>query len=331
MAEFGFCLPNTAGKGIGYAPCHSRLDYPNLVNTIVECEQLGFDSVLVTDHLIRGDTILECWTTLSSLVNVTSRMRLGTHVICNQFRHPPLLAKMAATLDFISNGRLELAVGAGWIEEEFRAYGYPWEKPAIRIARLREAVELIKLMWIEEKPSFYGRFYQIRDCVCEPKPIQKPHPPIWIGGSGEKLMLRLVAEMADGYHHSGAISPEKFMRKLEVLKKFCREVGRNYDEITKGWQGLVAVAKSKMEVEELVERVKKFDPSSRGLSEEEYRALSDEEYRASRLIGTPDECAEKIYWLKSRGVSRFILCFLDYPSMNGVRLFADEIIPHFKP
>jgi len=125
----------------------------------------------------------------------------------------------------ISNGRLEFGIGAGWKENEYLAYGFPFPKPAVRIAQLREAVTIIRKMWTEEKPSFKGKYYEIKEALCDPKPVQKPHPPIWIGGEGEKLTLRVVAELADGCNWYG--TPEEFAHKLNVLKKHCAKVGRN--------------------------------------------------------------------------------------------------------
>ena len=187
--KFGIRIPNVVLPR--YFPMYKKLDYKSLVDYAIESELLGYDSIWVNDHLIFGSGILECWTTLSSLVPITERVRLGTLVLCNNFRFPSVVAKMAATLDYISNGRLEFGIGAGWNEEEHRAYGIPFPNPAERVERLREAIEIIKRMWTEKAPYYNGRYYRMEGAVCEPKPLQNPHPSITIGGAGEKLMMKL--------------------------------------------------------------------------------------------------------------------------------------------
>ena len=192
--------------------------FNQLRDVVLECEQLGYDSVWLDDHLMMGTTpILECWTTLSALSTVTEKIRLGTMVTCNSFRNPALLAKMAATLDNISNGRLELGIGAGVQKNEHYAYGFPFLAPKSRIERLNEAVEIIKKLWTEEKANYSGKYYSIRDTVCEPKPLQKPHPSIVIGGCGEKLTLRVTTQHADRYDWGYLPSLEEYKRKLKVL------------------------------------------------------------------------------------------------------------------
>ena len=147
-------------------------------NVVLECERLGYDSIWLDDHLMYGKTpILECWTTLSALASLTAKIRLGTMVLCNSYRNPALLAKMAATLDVISNGRLELGIGAGVQKDEHEAYGIPFPKPSERIERMKEAVEIIKKLWTEENANYQGKYYTVNEAVCLPKPLQKPHPP----------------------------------------------------------------------------------------------------------------------------------------------------------
>ena len=173
--SFGVFLPL-------YAFGASSFDF--IRDMVLECERLGYDSVHLDDHLMyRKTPILECWTTLSALSAVTTRIRLGTTVLCASFRNPALLAKMAATLDVISNGRLDLGVGAGVQENEHKAYSIAFPKPSMRIERLKEAIIIMKKMWTEEKATYIGKHYRINDAVCEPKPVQKPHLPITIGGA----------------------------------------------------------------------------------------------------------------------------------------------------
>ena len=186
---------------------------------VLECEKLGYDAVWLDDHLMFGmQPILEAWTTLSALSAVTSKIRLGTMVLSNAFRNPALLAKMAATFDVVSNGRLEFGIGAGVQEEEHIAYGMSFPKPNLRIDRMREAVEIIKSMWTQEKTTYKGKHYEVKEAFCEPKPLQKPHPPITIGGSGEKYTLKVTARHADRF--DWAYMPlQTYKHKLIVLEK----------------------------------------------------------------------------------------------------------------
>ena len=188
-------------------------------NVVAECEDLGYHSVWLDDHLMYNNwPILESWTTLSALSSLTSRIRLGTMVSCNSHRTPSLLAKMAATLDILSNGRLEFGIGAGAQKTEHIAYGFDFPELSVRVERLSEALEVIRRLWTQEKASYKGKHYTLKDAVCEPKPVQKPYPPIIVGGSGEKLMLKVTAQYADRYDWGFLPSLDLYKRKLEVLE-----------------------------------------------------------------------------------------------------------------
>jgi alkanesulfonate monooxygenase SsuD/methylene tetrahydromethanopterin reductase-like flavin-dependent oxidoreductase (luciferase family) len=192
-----------------------------------------FDSVWAADHLYGFDRIddpyLECWTTITWLAATFPRLQVGGLVLCNNYRHPALLAHMAKTLQAFSGGRLVLGIGAGWREDEYRRHGFPFEAPAVRVRQLDEAIRLIRGMFTERRTTFEGRHYQVHDLPCEPKP--HPAPPILIGGAGEQLMLRLVAQQADWWNYGGG--PEAYARKLAVLRTHCEAVGRDIDTIVK--------------------------------------------------------------------------------------------------
>lgn len=191
----------------------------------------------VFDHFYPiGDTdhhgpCLEGWTVLTALAAQTRRLRVGVMVTGNTYRHPAVLAKIGATLDVISNGRLDFGIGAGWNEEESSAYGIPLYAPGERIARLGESCEVIRRLWTERTVTFEGKYYQLHDAYCEPKPVQKPHPPFVIGGSGERKTLRVTAKYADIWNFVGG-SVDLLQHKLAVLKEHCAVVGRDFDAIT---------------------------------------------------------------------------------------------------
>jgi F420-dependent oxidoreductase-like protein len=310
--KFGIFLPFYAFKG--------REQFDRVRDAVLECEQLGYDSVWLDDHLMfKKQPILESWTTLSALSTVTSKIRLGTMVLCNGFRNPAVLAKMAATLDVISNGRLEFGIGAGVQEDEHEAYGVPFHKPHNRISRLNESVEIMKKLWTQEKTSYTGKYYTTNGAVCEPKPVQKPHPPITIGGSGETLTLKVTAQHANRYDWGHVPSMDMYKHKLEVLENRCKAVGRDFKEIEKScWLGgqIFIVSDQK----ELDKKVAQLKPEN----------VSLEDFKKFNFVATPDDCLREIRRYTSLGVTYFMLFFGDLPSTGSLRLFAEKVAENMK-
>ena len=282
-------------------------------------EQLGYDSVWVYDHFHNvprpaHEAVFECWTTIAAISQRTSRIRLGQMVGCNSYRNPALLAKITSTVDVISGGRLDWGIGAGWYENEYRSYGYDFPEPKDRIAMLRETVEIVKSMWSEPETTYRGQHYEAIRANCDPKPLQAPHPPIWIGGGGEQLTLRVVARHADCSNFGG--NPAEFAHKCEVLKSHCASVGRDYDEIRKTWSPEVFVRETEAEI---------VAAGSRSLRNEPFDA-----WRAGNLVGTPDEVAEKIRNYVALGCTGFIPWNADYPDTQTLERVARNVIPEFR-
>jgi F420-dependent oxidoreductase-like protein len=202
-----------------------------------EADQIEiFESGWTFDHFypIRGDSngpCLEGWVTLTALAQATNRVRLGNLVSGIHYRHPALLANMAATLDIISGGRLEIGIGAGWNVQESGAYGMELGTPGERSDRFEEACQVLVGLLTQESTTFAGKYYQLADARCEPKPVQTPHPPIAIGGSGEKRTLRTTAKYAQHWNFAGG-TPEEFAHKRDVLHAHCADIGRDPAEIT---------------------------------------------------------------------------------------------------
>jgi F420-dependent oxidoreductase-like protein len=289
--------------------------FKRLQDIVLECERLGYYSAWLDDHLmLEKMPILECWTTLSALSSVTEKIRLGTMVTCNSFRNPALLAKMAATVDNISNGRLELGIGAGVQKNEHNAYGFPFPSSKARIERLNEAVEIIKKMWTKEKASYNGKHYTIRDAVCEPKPVQKPHPPVTIGGGGEKLTLKVTARHADRYDWGYIPSVEEYKRKLKIMKKHCDAVGRSFDEIEKScWPtGQIFIGEDRKELKKKILQLKP-------------KGVSLEDFMRTSFVGTPEDFRKQLQHYLNLGVTHFMLFFGDLPDLGGLRLFAEKV------
>jgi F420-dependent oxidoreductase-like protein len=301
-------------------------------NEALECEKLGYSTMWFTDHLLSvfGSPdlpIYECWTTLAAIAAVTKNLRIGTLVLCNSYREPSVLAKMAATLDNISNGRLDFGIGAGWYSEEYKAYNFPFEKASVRIAKLREAAQVIKCMWTEKNPQFDGKYYKINDAFCNPKPIQKPHPPIWIGGGGEKLTLKVIAELADGCNPASWVgTPEDFEHKINVLEKHCSSIGRDPDLIQKSWAGSILIAKTEQELNKRIEKYVQM--RMRGLARAKKMGFADYNLKPS-LFGTPEQCIEKIEEYRKAGATQFMFNFPKEQIIKDLRLFSKKVITYF--
>jgi F420-dependent oxidoreductase-like protein len=216
--------------------------YKDMLRVWKEADALPvFEHAWVFDHFMPiGDMdpsgpCLEGWTLLAALAAQTERLRVGVMVTGNTYRHPAVLANMGATLDSISNGRLDFGLGAGWNELEHSAYGIPLYAPGERIARFAEACEVIKLLWTEKAPDFNGQYYQLKGAFCEPKPVQKPHPPLVIGGGGERKTLRVTAHYADIWNYGGG-PVDEFRHKNVVLDEHCAAIGRDPASITRSAQ-----------------------------------------------------------------------------------------------
>jgi len=288
--------------------------YSQIKKFWTEAERLEFDSVWVYDHLIN---CLEGWTLISALAPQTQSIRFGLMVACNSYRHPPLLAKMAATLDIISNGRLEFGIGAGDMPSEYIAYGYTCPETAVRIAQLEEALCVIKMLWTEDKPTFKGKYYSIKEAGNEPKPVQKPHPPIWIGSlSGKRLISRVAALHADVYNVR-AWNTADYIKKIKTLEENCRKVGRNFEDIVKTIHVDFVIARTKSKIKEKLEDYAR------------YRGIPIDEAEKVCLHGTPDMIAENVKDYVDLGVEAMILCFQPNKRLEDLYLWA-EVVDQFK-
>ena len=282
-------------------------------------EELGYDSIWVYDHFHNvprpaHEAVFECWTTIAAISQRTSRIRLGQMVGCNSYRNPGVLAKITSTVDVISGGRLDWGIGAGWYENEYRGFGFEFPQPKDRIGMLRETVEIVKSMWTQPETTFHGDHYNLSRANCDPKPLQDPHPPVWVGGGGEQLTLRVVARHADCSNWGG--QPEQWAHKREVLKGHCTEVGRDEDTIRKTWSPEVFIRSTEAEVEAAGSRSLWGEPV--------------DSWRAGNLVGTPEQVSEKIQTYLDLGCRGFIPWCADYPDTETLTLFAREVIPNFR-
>jgi alkanesulfonate monooxygenase SsuD/methylene tetrahydromethanopterin reductase-like flavin-dependent oxidoreductase (luciferase family) len=269
-----------------------------------------FDSLWFPDHVqYNGHTVAEGWTLLAYALARYPDKLCSHEVLCNSFRNPAHLAKMVATAQALSGGRVILGIGAGWNEEEYRAYGWPFPPARVRIAQLAEAIQLIRVMWTEAPAHFHGEHYQITGAYCEPRP--DPIPPVLVGGSGEKYLLRVVAQHADWWNYSfrGA---EAYTQKQKTLQRHCRDVGRDYDEITQVIRAGILIAESEGEIERLK-------------ASADLRPLAD-----IHLVGTPAQVTDALLGIIRQGADRLTVNFADVPRPEGTRLFAETVLPHLQ-
>jgi len=285
-------------------------------------EELGFDSLWFMDHLSQippgaseTEPLLECWTGLAAMAACTKKMKLGSMVTAASLRPPSILAKMTATVDNVSDGRLIVGIGSGWVEWEHKAYGLEFPSVGVRLKRLEETILILKEMWTQERATFEGEYFQVRDAVCNPKPIQKPHPPLLIGGRGEKVTLRIAAKYAQAYN-TISDPPEVYAHLLKVLRQHCQEVGTDYDAILKTFTTAVTIAPSRAEVDD---KVKRLRPA----------AASMDWFAEATVIGTPDEVAARLQEYVDLGTQYLILSFWDVDEIESLRLFAREVMPRF--
>jgi F420-dependent oxidoreductase-like protein len=263
------------------------------------------------------DPWYEAWTTLSALAEVTDRIRIGVLVTSVGYRNPAVLAKMAATLDVISGGRLEFGIGAGYLETEYRMYGIPFPPASARVAQLDEAIRVCKLLWTKERADFAGAHFTLVGAVCAPKPVQKPYPPIWIGGGGERKTLHVVAEHADGWNAFPAPVPH-LRHKLEVLRGHCAAVGRDYDAICKQ---LVCTPIVRADVAEVEEELSRFAAE---------RQVPPERARQMAIAGTPEEVATALVPYLGIGFDMFLLMERTPLDDETLRLFMQEVAPRLR-
>lgn len=337
--EFGFCLPIFAmpGGGLFRTPSYERLDAKVTFDLAVAADAMGYDSLWVADHLFLGheDAILEGWTTLAALAGATKTAKLGMIHMAHFLRHASMTAKMTATLDQLSGGRLIHFVDGGNRAEEFSTYGLPWAEPVeARIEQLTEELELTLAMWTQPGPVDYqGKFHQLRGAVCMPKPVQQPHPPIWLG-EPNPAMLDAVARYAQGWNSVPVTVPE-MQQRLQALRAACERQGRDCDEIDISLEMQILIAPDLNGVRDKLRHMLALNPP--GESDAQMEAFLSgatdtppEALTRMTLVGTPEMIEAQIRGYVDVGVSHFMWWFLDAPDAAGMQLFMDEVAPNWR-
>lgn len=306
--QFGWHMPSFPVDG------SSGPAFTQQIHQMLQRLQPHFDSVWVDDHLFPGfpglsnDTpYLECLTTIAYLAAQHPTLKFGTSVVCQSYRNPALLAKMAANLQLLTGGRFLFGLGAGWMEEEYRAYNFDFPRASVRVEQLEETIQIVKRMWTEAAASFTGTYYRIENAYCAPRP--HPIPPLLIGGGGERKTLRVVAQYADWWNFPGG-TVDNYAHKLDVLREHCQAVGRDYDEIVKTWSAEgIAIAETEAEAR---------------------RIAAASPYKQDVLVGTPAQVAEQLQPFVDLGVEYLIVRVVDFPATAGVDLFAHEVMPRLR-
>ncbi len=284
----------------------------------------AFDHLWLMDHFVTGfgtefgseGPCMEGWTALAALAQATSRVRIGILVTGNTYRQPAVLAKMATTVDHISGGRLEFGIGAAWHTYEHQAFGIPFHTTRQRLERLDEAVRLIKQLWMEPRPTFDGRYYRLDRPPYNPPNVQQPHPPILVGGGGEKRTLLTAAKYADASNVMG--TPEEVAHKFAVLAQHCRHVGRDPANIRR----TIQVPLFMTEDEAFRQRVLQGMSAARG--------GSPEEAARSILIGSVEEIRGQVRAFVEAGVQEFMLAQWPRFHRDSLLRFSREVIPEFR-
>ena len=286
-------------------------------------ERLGFDSIWLFDHFHTYyrpvlETTFECWTSTAALARDTSRIRVGQMVTCNGYRNPALLAKMASTVDVLSHGRLDFGIGAGWYQHEFDAYGYTFPPVAERLRMLEESLQVIRAMWTEPYASFAGEHYRIAGAINEPKGVQQPHPPIWVGGSGERVTLRLAAQYGDATNFGGHLDDLDWYRhKFGVIRGHCNAIGRDADELIRSSDVETTLVRPGDDPELLTRRYRRDQTLA--------------EYRSHAIVGGPQEIIDAYGRLIDAGVNYIIVS--DLPGLARLEVLealAADVLPAFR-
>lgn len=338
--QFGFCVPIFANPGVQLfrTPHYATLDAQTTLRIAREADELGYDSLWVADHLMLGkdEAILEGWTTLAALAGSTRTAKLGMIHQANLFRPAPIAAKMAASLDQISGGRLIHFIDTGTQRREHLAYGLEWSDDAEeRTARLIESIELTLALWTSSKPVDYaGTFYQVSGAVCAPRPVQQPHPPIWLG-EAHPATLKACARYAQGWN-TVPVPISELRTRLASLAAACEQAGRPFEHIEKSLEIQVLIAPDRAAIRHQLRAIFQRAPAGQtpdaelaafvdGTSDQLPGTMTD-----TWLVGTPDEVEQRIHAYITEGISHFMLWFVDAPDQAGMRLFAEQVAPRFR-
>ena len=276
--------------------------WETIINSANKIEELGYHSLWVYDHFHTvpsptQDPTYECWSLMAALSQTTSKVRLGQMCTCNSYRNPAYLTKVASTIDVMSGGRLEYAIGAGWYDQEYKAYGYDYPSAGVRLKMLEESLIIYKKMTTEDEASFEGEYYQINKAINQPKPIQKPHPPLWVCGGGEKVTLKLLARYGD--YGNWDVDVDGFINKSNILREHCENENREFSDIGRTLHTNVIIGENQADLDSKIEKIS------------DYTSIPKDMYLSKPLVGVKNKVFEKIDEFESHGCSYLIAYIAD--------------------
>lgn len=330
--KFGLALPHYDFSRPDGAP----VSWEGLADAARRAESLGFDSVWISDHFFLSLARYggpdepfgapEALTAVAGLAAVTERIRLGTLVLCAGFRHPAIVAKAAVGIDLLSRGRLDLGLGAGWYEDEHRAFGYPFGSVGERFEVLEETVEVLSLLFGEKEPvTWEGRHFRLQEAYCRPRPAQRPGPPLWVGGKGGPRMARLVARLADGWNTVWAWTPEDYGERVRVLEEACERHGRDPATVRRSVGLYALVGEDERDLRARWRALQRWTPGGA------LDGVTLEAWGRDKLVGTADSVVERVLAFADLGVEELIVSVGSLPFAvfddEAVEAFARAVIP----
>ncbi|WP_254271315.1 LLM class flavin-dependent oxidoreductase [Haloarcula marina] len=332
--QFDWMVQCYAGAGVHRdTPMLETVERETIMGGVDAAVDVGLEGLWAPDHFMLGPKAeeYEVWTLLSALAERTDDVDIGPLVGSITYRNPALLAKMATTVDILSEGRLRLGLGAGWHEEEHHAYGFDFPDIGTRIEMLEESVQVAKAMFTEDHPTFEGDHFAIDDALNNPKPVSDPHPPIVIGGAGPK-MLRLIARHADEWNVeiSARARGKPIDFKVRKFDEYLENEGRDPDDVERSWLAHVLVREDEEAVEAAVDDIFPLPWGEESDMDETLDDAEDAREKGSMLIGTPSQVATQIERIRDLGFGKLQLMFLDFPDTTGMELFGDEVMPEFQ-
>jgi probable F420-dependent oxidoreductase len=330
--RIGLALPHYDFSFPGGRP----VSWDGLASVARRAEDLGFHSAWISDHFFLSLSryggpaepfgSVEPLAALAGLATVTDRIRLGTLVLGAGFRHPAILAKAGVTIDLLSDGRFDLGIGAGWYEDEYRAFGYDFAEAGARFEVLEESVEVLALLYGEDEPvTWEGRHFRLEEAWCRPRPVQKPHPPLWVGGKGGPRLARLVARRADGWNTVWAWTPESYAERVRVLEDACRREGRDPSTVRRSVGLYTVVGADARDVESRWRAIQRWAPGGT------VEGATLEAWGADKLTGTPDRVLDRLARFARLGVEEIIVSVgplpFALPDEEMLDVLAEHVIP----
>ncbi len=312
--KIGTMIPQGWRMDLNGIPPENQWD--TILKASKDIEDLNYESVWVYDHFHTvpsptQDPTFECWSLMAALSQVTESVRIGQMCTCNSYRNPAYLTKVASTIDSMSGGRLEFAIGAGWYDQEYKAYGYEYPSAGVRLKMLEEALQIYIAMNTEDKASFEGEYYSITNAINQPKPLQKPYPPLWVCGGGEKVTLKLLAKYGD--YGNWDVDINGFIHKSEILKEHCEQQNREYSEIKKTLHTNVIIGENQKDLDNKINKIT------------EVTGIPKEMYINKPLVGTVDEVFDTIDEFKSIECAYIIAYVPDIVWGNSLEILSQKI------